>query len=111
MQKAALTSVSGTTKDLDSTALGYNVKDYTHHYIQVLGSGSETFAIKAKAEGGSVFAACASLASQTLPLGSMIAVTPDHVGGAEALQVAFSGSVSGMTILVASMNLPGLGQR
>ena len=111
MQKKAITTGTGATQDLDAATLGYDPGDYAYHYIQVFGSGSETFSIKAKAEGASVFAACASLASQAIPLGSMVALTPDHAGGFEALQVSFSGSVTGYTVLVASMNRPGLGER
>tara|TARA_R100000808_G_scaffold4169_2_gene13911 strand:- start:2537 stop:2869 length:333 start_codon:yes stop_codon:yes gene_type:complete len=110
MQKKSFTGIAA-DKDLDETALGYNPGDYDYHYIQVLGSTSETWLVKAKAEGGSTFVAMASLPSQTIPAGSCIAVTPEHIGGIEALQVAFSGSVTGMVILVASMNRPGLGVR
>ena len=110
MQKASFTGIAA-AKDLDETALGYNPGDYAYHYIQVLGSSSETWQVKAKAEGSSAFAAVASLASQTIPVNSMVAVTPDHAGGIEALQIAFSGGVSGLVILIASMNRPGLGQR
>jgi hypothetical protein len=110
MQKASFTGIAA-AKDLDETALGYNPGDYAYHYIQVLGSTSETWSVKGKAEGSSSFASLASLPSQTIPVNSAIAVTPDHVGGIEALQVAFSGSVTGMVILIASMNRPGLGQR
>ena len=110
MQKASFTGIAA-DKDLDETALGYNPGDYDYHYIQVLGATSETWQVKAKAEGSSSFAALASMSSQTIPSGSAIAVTPDHVGGIEALQVAFSGSVSGLVILVASMNRHGLGSR
>ena len=111
MQKKAITTGTGATQDLDATSLGYSPGDYSHHYIQVFGSGSETFSIKARAPGSAFFAACSSLASQAIPLGSMVAVTPDHAGGFDALQVAFSGSVTGYTVLVASMNRPGLGER
>ena len=110
MQKKSFTGIAA-DKDLDETALGYNPGDYKYHYIQVFGATSETWSVKAKAPGSSYFAALASLPSQTIATSSCIAITPDHIGGIEALQVAFSGSVTGMVILIASMNLPGMGTR
>ena len=110
MQQASFTGIAA-DKTLDETALGYNPGDYAYHYIQVLGSSVETWSIKGRADGSSSFAALASLASQTIPVNSMVAVTPDHVGGIDALQIAFSGVVTGLVILVGSMNRPGLGQR
>tara|TARA_R100000808_G_scaffold24290_1_gene55618 strand:+ start:1095 stop:1427 length:333 start_codon:yes stop_codon:yes gene_type:complete len=110
MQTASFTGIAA-DKDLDETALGYDPGNYDYHYIQVLGSTSETWQVKAKAKGASSFVALSSMPSQTIPSGSATAVTPDHVGGIEALQVVFSGSVTGMVILIASMNRHGLGSR
>tara|TARA_R110000824_G_scaffold119120_1_gene273071 strand:+ start:1025 stop:1360 length:336 start_codon:yes stop_codon:yes gene_type:complete len=107
-------SFSGITthKELDSTALGYDPGDYAYHYIQVLGTEAETWTVQVRAAGSSVYATIGTLASSAVPISGNMAITPNDIGGFDALKVVFSDvSAIDVTILIASMNRPGLGQR
>tara|TARA_R100001594_G_C3916246_1_gene234592 strand:- start:230 stop:562 length:333 start_codon:yes stop_codon:yes gene_type:complete len=110
MQTKSFSSISA-DKELDETALGYDPGDYDYHYIQVLGSSSETWSLHAKAVGSSVYAPISTLNTSVIPISGMMAVTPNDVGNVSALKIIFSDTVSGLTILVASMNRHGLGVR
>ena len=107
------TSFSGLTADkvLDATALGWDPADYTHWYIQVLGTESVTFSVEVQAPGSSQFAVINGLDSAAMSIPGAVAVTSDHVANVGELKIVFSGSPTAATVLVAARNWSGMGQR
>lgn len=110
MQSASFTGIDA-DKELDSTALGFDPADYSHFYIQVLGSETATFSIQTKAPGSSQYAVIHGLSSTTMSIPGTIAITHDHIATVGALKVVFSESPTAATILVAARNWRGTTER
>ena len=110
MQSNAFTGLTA-DQELDSSTLGWDPADYSHWYIQVLGTESVTFSIQVQAPGSSQFAVVHGLASTAMSIPGAVAVTLDHIASAGALKVVFSGAPTAATVLVGCRNWPGVGER